>query len=428
MTLCFGNCLVFECLAILLCLCSIVPTVENYDYVSDKLAPIILVNGVSDSQIEGKWDTRGHPKLCKRRETEWESLWLNPDIAIKGPIHQRCWAFRFQLLYDRSTRKCMNRVGVETRVKGRLGSLSSSEFLTADPITQQLPMSQYFHKMVKALENSGYSSDSSLKAHSYDWRYAPPRQDDFNYYKGFTELVEIVADQTKRKVLLVAHSMGGLVTAHFLMNKPQEWKDKYIHAFLTVGTPWLGSPKAISNYIVGNTYGIPTMDKKIMLGMVRTFQSIAFLLPEEKEFEDATLVEWVPQNKKYTTKDYQQFFKDVLFEDGYLMREDVRPFFPVALDKLGVKFYCVWTNLTELQTPGTYRVTAPKISDTEEVEIVNIVGDGTVPLNSLRYCEKFQSANVVIQNFQGYEHTGVLYETVFHDYVMSVAKGAQSFP
>lgn len=75
-----------------------------------------------------------------------------------------------------------------------------------------------------------------------------------------------------------------------------------------------------------------------------------------------------------------------------------------------------------------YRVTAPKISDTEEVEIVNIVGDGTVPLNSLRYCEKFQSANVVIQNFQGYEHTGVLYETVFHDYVMSVAKGAQSFP
>lgn len=42
MTLCFGNCLVFECLAILLCLCSIVPTVENYDYVSDKLAPIIL--------------------------------------------------------------------------------------------------------------------------------------------------------------------------------------------------------------------------------------------------------------------------------------------------------------------------------------------------------------------------------------------------
>ncbi|CAH0777163.1 unnamed protein product [Bemisia tabaci] len=353
MILCYGNCLVLSCSSFAFLIFFIVSVVENYDYESDKLAPIILVNGMGASQIEGKWDTDNRPKFCDKKENDWEQMWLDPGVAFWTPLHLKCWAFRFQLLYDRSARKCKNQVGVKTRVKGRLGSLKASEFLTPGLISHQLPSSKYFHQMIEALKKSGYSSSRNLKAHSYDWRYAPPRQDDFNYYKRFTKLVEAVSEQTNRKVMIVGHSMGGLVTAHFLSNKTQEWKDKHIHAFLTVGTPWLGMIEAVGTYIVGLNLRIPTIDKKVTLSVQRTFQSLAFLLPEEEEFKDAVLVEWVSQNKSYTAKDYQQFFKDVKFEDGYLIREDVRPFFPFALDKLGVRFYCVWTNSSEIKTPAS---------------------------------------------------------------------------
>lgn len=60
-----------------------------------------------------------------------------------------------------------------------------------------------------------------------------------------------MAHDTGRKVAIVGHSMGGLVSAYFLMNKTQDWKDRHIHALITAGTPWLGSVESLGQYIVG---------------------------------------------------------------------------------------------------------------------------------------------------------------------------------
>lgn len=77
------------------------------------------------------------------------------------------------------------------------------------------------------------------------------QQKEFGYFDRFTELVEKVATDSKRKVSIVSHSMGGLVAAYFLGLKSQEWKDKYIHNFVAVSTPWLGSVFALESYILG---------------------------------------------------------------------------------------------------------------------------------------------------------------------------------
>ena len=49
------------------------------------------------------------------------------------------------------------------------------------------------------------------------------------YFERVTRLIEETYDwNNEKKVVIVAHSMGGLMMLHLLQSKTQEWKDKYI--------------------------------------------------------------------------------------------------------------------------------------------------------------------------------------------------------
>ncbi len=59
----------------------------------------------------------------------------------------------------------------------------------------------------------------------------------FNRVKG---LIEDMYDVKQRKVSLVGHSMGGLVSHYFLTSYSgvdKAWKKKYIKAWITLATP-----------------------------------------------------------------------------------------------------------------------------------------------------------------------------------------------
>ncbi|XP_072157553.1 lysosomal phospholipase A and acyltransferase isoform X3 [Bemisia tabaci] len=327
------------------CICQLLTiSTTNYDYDGNRMAPIILVHGVTKSQIMGKYSSPG-PLKCPV-SNGWEHLWMNVDIAFSGTHYQKCWAYRLKLLYDRSRHKCTNQVGVQTRVEGSFGSLGASDFVTDNFAARLLPDFQYFHKFITAFEMRGYTKDFSLKLAPYDWRYAP-RED----------------------------------------------------------------------------YGAPTIDKSVILTLSQSFQSLAYLLPQEEAFAKTVLVEWVPKGRKYTAQNYQQFFQDAGFIDGYLMRQDLRHLYPVPLNRLGVKYVCTWANSSKIETPITYRIKSDKLTDTSDYEKVNTVGDAVVPLKSLRYCEKFPHA--IVKGFQGHSHTGLIKSDEFFDYVSSVVSQAQ---
>ena len=94
---------------------------------------------------------------------------------------------------------------------------------------------------VTGLVVHGYERGVSVRAAPYDFRYAPHSQP---FY--FVQLRRLVEDtwhlNGRRRVVLFAHSMGGLYAAYFLSRRPAAWKQRYIEALITVNTPWEGPP------------------------------------------------------------------------------------------------------------------------------------------------------------------------------------------
>ena len=85
----------------------------------------------------------------------------------------------------------------------------------------------------------GYERGVSIRAAPYDFRFAPHSQP--FYLVRLRQLVEDTWSVCgRRRVVLFAHSMGGLYAAYFLSKQPSAWKCRYVAALVTANTPWAG--------------------------------------------------------------------------------------------------------------------------------------------------------------------------------------------
>ena len=66
------------------------------------------------------------------------------------------------------------------------------------------------------------------------------------FYANLTKLIEVTyAENGNSSVVMIAHSMGNPVMLYFYNHKPQEWKDKYIRAHLSLAGVWAGAVKPV---------------------------------------------------------------------------------------------------------------------------------------------------------------------------------------
>jgi alpha-beta hydrolase superfamily lysophospholipase len=91
----------------------------------------------------------------------------------------------------------------------------------------------------------------------YDWRYAPPvpgqtSQVYSQYFQRFKELVEAASSKHQKKVIIFAHSYGGMVTLEFVRNMPSAWRNRYIkHLILAAPTLSAGFIQQVYNLVSG---------------------------------------------------------------------------------------------------------------------------------------------------------------------------------
>ena len=162
------------------------------------------------------------------------------------------------------------------------------------------------------------------------------------------------------KVTLVVHSMGGLVSLHFLTGFSavnQAWKDKHIHALITLNGAWSGGVGTLQTVISG-AHSIPDtllfaskIINDFVVPIVRTFESLPWLFPKSSVFGDQVLISTPAKN--YTANDYEELLRNVGYTDGYRFfqgMQGINPNYPAP----NVPTYCFYGNKVDTPVKFTY--------------------------------------------------------------------------
>ncbi|XP_055790425.1 phosphatidylcholine-sterol acyltransferase-like [Salvelinus fontinalis] len=373
--------------------------------------PVLIVPGNLGNQLEAKIDK---PSLvhwmCYKKTDDFFTLWI--DLNMFMPIGIDCWIDNIRIVYNRTTRKTSNSAGVTVRVPG-FGQTYSVEFLDTNKL------SGYFHTMVTHLVNMGYVRNETVRAAPYDWRVAPNEQEE--YFARLKKLIEDMYEQYQQPLYLLGHSMGSNYVLYFLYQQTQTWKDQYIKGLISLGAPWGGAVKPIRVLASGENDGIPMVSNIKIREEQRMTTTNPWMLPFEEAWPaDHAFISTPSFN--YTHQDYQRFFKDIDFEDGWFMWEDTRNL-TAGLPPPGVEVYCFYG--VGLPTPVTY-IYDDQFPNVDPIDYVYADGDDTVDSLSMGLCKRWigkQAQPVHVKEFRAMPHLEIVFNSKVINVVKSILEG-----
>jgi len=378
------------------------------------LHPIIIVPGDGGSQIEAKINRTQSIHFWCYDHSDWYDLWLNIEQMLPPAV--KCWEENIKLRYDPVTHTTHNSVGVETRIPG-FGDTFSVEFLDKS----KRSVGYYFAPLVNELTKLGYIRGKSIRGAPYDFRKAANEQAE--YFTKLRKLVEETYQQNGNiPVVLVTHSMGSIMTLHFLNTQSQKWKDEYIQSFVSLAGVWGGTVDAIKVFAIGDDLHSRFLSEKNLLWQ-RTCPSLAWLMPS-RDFWDTEYVFATTPDKNYTRSDSQEFFGSISPELGtnfVSMINDTKDILS-GLPAPNVEVYCIHSS----KIPTAERLVYGKgYFPSYDPEFVNGDGDGTVNIRSLEGCLSWkgkQSQPIHHTKLEGMDHLGMLMEKELIENVAEIIK------
>jgi lysophospholipase-3 len=371
----------------------------------------VLVPGDGGSQVEARLNksTAVH-YICEKTTADYFNIWLNMELLV--PLVIDCWIDNIKLIYDNQTRTTRNSDGVDIRIPG-FGGTETVEWL--DP--SHAVTGSYFNSIAKTLVSLGHERNKTIKGAPYDFRKAP--NENQQYFVDLKALIEQThADNDGQPVIIIAHSMGGPMTLHFLNQQSQDWKDKYIKSMVTLSGAWGGSVKAVKVYAIGDDLGSYVLRESVMRQEQITSPSLAWLLPSKLFWKpDEVLVQ--TDKKNFTVANLKDFFEAIDYMDGWEMRKDTENY-QLDFKAPGVEVHCLYgTAIPTVERlfykAGTWLDGYPTL--------VNGDGDGTVNRRSLEGClhwESLQKQKVYSKELPLVDHMQILKDTSVLNYISNL--------
>ncbi len=121
--------------------------------------------------------------------------------------------------------------------------------------------------------------DADVVVFGYDWRRSIVDAAHALQVMVASRLAGLSEAERAKRVVVVAHSMGGLV-ARYWLGPLGGWP--WCHSLVTLGTPHRGAPKALDTLVNGVRLRKPLVDRFVLNGateLLRTFPSMWELLP-----------------------------------------------------------------------------------------------------------------------------------------------------
>ena len=164
----------------------------------------------------------------------------------------------------------------------------------------------FYEKLLEPLDRWGYREGKpGRKGLVIPWPYNWVRGIPENAQRLAGEIRRATQDHPDKAILLLAHSMGGLVCTYALeclTEKDSSWRER-VRLFVTFGTPFRGAPESLKNaFGVEGVMGITGADCQRLMADPR-FPSAYQLLPHL-----STLAAWSSQPPLHPLPDYQSLY------------------------------------------------------------------------------------------------------------------------
>ena len=230
-------------------------------------------------------------------------------------------------------------------------------------------------------------------------------------------------DKNKKPVILVSHGLGCNLTLLFfnkylntlLGDKTQEWKNKYIHLWIPVNGLFSGTSKSVRVTMSGDNEGLGLMCftygcndwywkiEKLMSGLLWSF-------PDNNVFQNLKIIKC--NDKSYTINEYKDFLKLSGNDEAIkAFEETILPIRKYSLFPPGVKTQAIIGSAQKTEIMYNYikkndeksfqkKFEPKKIYEQtfyknlkmnkiqkillKDIELKNMIGNGTVPFLSLR--------------------------------------------
>ncbi|KAL8141074.1 hypothetical protein V2J09_007095 [Rumex salicifolius] len=405
-----------------------------------ELHPIVLVPGSGGNQLEARlnsdynpssffcrkyWhDSRSDNNRGKVKSDGWYRIWFDPSVLV-APF-TKCFSERMMLVYDPVSDDYHNAPGVETRAP-HFGSVKSLLYL-APPLKH---ISAYMAPLVESLEEIGYVDGENLYGAPYDFRYGiaadgHPCRVGTQYLQDLKNLIErAVASNSGRPAVIVAHSLGGLLTLHLLLRSDPAWRRNFVKHVVAFSTPWSGTVQMMLTFASGYTLGVPFVNPLLVRDQQRSTETNLWLMPMPATFGRSKPLVITP-NANYTAGDILRFLNDIGCAQG--VRRYVQRILPLikTLEAPHVPVTC----LVGSGVPTAETLVYGEGGFDEQPEMVYGDGDGTVNMESLvapeREWDGDRNQTVKVIKFPGVSHTGILQDKSAIERVLSVVSDINS--
>ena len=164
-----------------------------------------------------------------------ETVWLGPRGITTAFLGQWRYLDALALDPDGSTPRA-DMIGIRPNI------------VVGEPLWNIAGLQPVYQPLDAFLEGMGYVDGQTLFYFPYDWR-----KDYISMDQALDDLVNLALQRSgKDKVILMAHSTGGVVARNYLLRRGTAKVDQLI----TMGTPYIGSPVSARAMEVGDDMGI----------------------------------------------------------------------------------------------------------------------------------------------------------------------------
>ncbi|XP_047971885.1 lecithin-cholesterol acyltransferase-like 4 [Salvia hispanica] len=203
-------------------------TSQEQTYVDPTLDPVLLVPGIAGSILNAVDSNTG------RTERVWVRI-LGADHEFRDKLWSR---------FDPATGKteCLD---PDTHIEipqDRYG-LYAIDMLDPDMIIGSECV-YYFHDMIVEFIKWGYKEGTTLFGFGYDFRQSNRLQETLDRLAA--KLESVYTASGGRKINIISHSMGGLLTKCFMSLHPDIF-EKYVKSWIAIAAPFQGAPGYITS-------------------------------------------------------------------------------------------------------------------------------------------------------------------------------------